>query len=123
MEQSFGRHFQNRGQDTATIVSLFKEAALYIEHKESRTSLAAREATADRNADHDNRRLLFLHAECHPKGIPRQTIRQLYNRTFAKTRMFDGLIVIKKSPTFFVFTSLLIQHISPPPIPHILGCN
>jgi hypothetical protein len=43
MVQSFGRYLQIRGHNDATIVSLFKEAALHIDHNEPITSIAARE--------------------------------------------------------------------------------
>jgi hypothetical protein len=97
MTHSFGRHLQHRGHDAVTSILLFKEAALHIESKESIISLAAREATSDHATDPDDH-LLFLHAEYHPKRIPRPTIRQLYNRTITKSRLFDGFIVSYHGP-------------------------
>jgi hypothetical protein len=44
---------------------------------------------------------LFLHAEFRPRGIPRRTIRQLYNRTLAKTKLFDDFIVAYHRPKNF----------------------
>jgi hypothetical protein len=41
---------------------------------------------------------LFLHAEFHPRGNPRRMIRQLYNHTLAKTKLFDDFIVAYHQP-------------------------
>jgi hypothetical protein len=88
-------HLYNRVHDIATIVSLFKEAAELIEHKHSLTGMA----TSNSNNIHPTRAIkLFLHAEFHPRGIPRRTIRQLYNRTLAKTKLFDDFIVAYRRP-------------------------
>jgi hypothetical protein len=83
-------HLYNRGHDIATIVSLFKEAAELIENKQSLTGIEKPKS--------NNKHRLFLHAEFHPRGIPRRTIRQLYNRTLAKTKLFDDFIVAYRRP-------------------------
>jgi hypothetical protein len=96
--KSFGMHLYNRGHDIATIVSLFKEAAELIKHKQSLTGMA----TCQSNNIHPTRTIkqhrLFLHAEFHPRGIPCRTIRQLYNRTLAKTKLFNNFIVAYHRP-------------------------
>jgi hypothetical protein len=96
--KSFGIHLYNRGHDIATIVSLFKEAAYLIEHKQSLTGTTTCQSNTIHSAHTIEQHRLFLHAEFHPRGIPRRTIRQLYNRTLAKTKQFDNFIVAYHRP-------------------------
>jgi hypothetical protein len=96
--KSFGIHLYNSGHNIANIVSLFKEAAKLIEHKQSLTGMATCQSNTIHSAHTIEKQRLFLHAEFHPRGIPRRTIRQLYNRTLAKTNLFDHFIVAYHRP-------------------------
>jgi hypothetical protein len=98
MVQAFGNHLTNRDNDITTIITHLKDAANHITKKESKRSITEREAANDTTATHEDRQRLFLHAEFHPKGIPRRTIRQLYNRTLIKTQLFDEFIVAYHRP-------------------------
>jgi hypothetical protein len=98
MTQSFGRHLYNRDHNIPTIVSLFKEAAELIEHKKSLTRMTTCQTNYIHSAHTTEQHHLFLHAEFHPCGIARRMIRQLYNRTLAKTKLFDNFIVAYHRP-------------------------
>jgi hypothetical protein len=96
--KSFGIHLHNRGHNIPTIVSLFKEAAELIEHKKSLTGIATRQSNTIHSAHTIEQNRLFIHAEYHPRGISRHVIRQLYNRTLTKTKLFDDFIVANHRP-------------------------
>jgi hypothetical protein len=98
MTQSFGIHLYNRGHDIPTIVSMFKEAVELIEYKKSLTGMTTCQTNYIHSAHTTEQHRLFLHAEFHPRGIPRRMIRQLYNRTIAKTKLFDDFIVAYHQP-------------------------
>jgi hypothetical protein len=67
-----------------TITAHLNDAANHIAKKASGKSFSKREATTDITTTNKDKTRLFLHAEFHPKGIPRRAIRQLYNRTLKK---------------------------------------
>jgi hypothetical protein len=78
-----------------TIVSLFKEAVKLIEHKHSLATMTSRELASSPATDQHR---LYLHAEYHPRGIPRPMILQHYNHTLLKTKLFDDFIVAYHQP-------------------------
>ena len=86
--REFAEHLVDRGHDRENVATLFREAAASFDNANYKANST--------KASH--RHTLFLHGEYHPRGVPRQTVRRIYNETLQGHDNYRRLVIAYRRP-------------------------
>ena len=86
--REFAEHLVDRGHDRDNVEALFREAAATFD---------AANYTANHSKE-DTRHTLFFHGEYHPRGVPKNTARRIYNDTLQGHDNYSRLVIAYRRP-------------------------
>ena len=112
----FATRLQKRGYTKDFIRKSFKKAGeyLYKKYKNKRIFIKPKSETSVKDVPHTT---LIYHTEYHPRGIPPQIIKEVFNKTLRKTKLFDKLLICNRRP------KNIRDLIMPSDIPNVPGDN